>query len=78
VKVCENCRFWSQMVAQSIGLGGVEAVCLSGTGPFARKFKYATSSCPSWKSDHHGKVDDPPDYGVASRAAYAVEENENR
>ena len=30
---CQTCRFWSEMVAQSIGGGPGEALCLSQTGP---------------------------------------------
>jgi hypothetical protein len=28
VRTCSSCRFWSQMVAQSIGCGPIEALCL--------------------------------------------------
>ena len=33
-----------------------------------------TAWCESWKSNHLGQIDDPPDYGEAVRAAYAAEE----
>lgn len=70
---CLNCRFWSQMVAQSIGCGPVEALCL-GDGKYKSKYTTGKMWCDSWKSDHHGKVDDPPNYGEISRAAYEAED----
>lgn len=71
---CETCRFWSQMCAQSLDGGPMEALCLSGDGPKAGRFVRATSSCSSWKSGHLGAVDEPPNYGEHVRAAYAAEE----
>jgi hypothetical protein len=75
VKTCGNCRFWSQMCAQSIGCGPVEAICLGGkASKFAGKFMRETQTCDAWKSNHHGQVDDPPDYGEQVRALYEAEE----
>lgn len=74
---CNNCRFWSEMLAQSIGCGPVEAVCLSPNSPFHTKFIGATRTCPAWKSGHYGAIDAPPDYGAHTRAAYAKEEDES-
>jgi hypothetical protein len=74
-KSCFNCRFWSQMVAQSIGCGPIEALCLSPQSLHNSKFVKATDLCDAHKSDHHGKVDDPPNYGEVSRAAYEAEED---
>ena len=28
MKSCEGCKYWSELVAQSIGLGPLEAMCL--------------------------------------------------
>jgi hypothetical protein len=61
------------MVAQSIGCGPIEALCL-GHGPHHGKYVKADHVCVAWKSDHFGKVDDPPNYGELSRAAYEAEE----
>jgi hypothetical protein len=78
MKSCSNCRFWSQMVAQSIGCGPIEALCLCsgrhGDGPHHGKYVKADHVCVAHKSDHFGKVDDPPNYGELSRAAYEAEE----
>ena len=32
---CNGCRFWSEMIAQSIGGGPVQALCLSQDGPLS-------------------------------------------
>jgi hypothetical protein len=71
---CENCRYWSQLLAQSIGCGPIEAYCLSEDGPKRQRYVRANDRCPSWKLNSHGAVDEPPDYGETSRAAYAAEE----
>jgi len=72
-KNCRNCRFWSQMCAQSIGCGPIEALCL-GADKYKGKYTTETMVCDGWKSDHYGKIDDPPNYGELSRAAYEKEE----
>ena len=70
---CAGCRYWSEMIAQSIGDGPVEAMCL-GDGPLKGQYTTGKQTCPAWKSGHYGAVDDPPDYGETTRAAYAREE----
>jgi hypothetical protein len=70
---CKGCRFWSEMIAQSIGGRPVEALCLAAGGPHAGKYTAGHVTCDSWKSGHLGAVDDPPDYGEATRAAYEAE-----
>ena len=62
------------MCAQSIGCGPIEALCL-GNGKYKSKYTTERMHCDAWKSDHFGKVDDPPNYGEFSRAAYEDEEN---
>lgn len=73
---CAGCRFWSEMVAQSIGGGPVEALCLTEGGPRSGKYTTARVTCAHWKSGHLGAVDDPPNYGEDTRAAYEAEEKE--
>ena len=67
---CGGCRYWSEMIAQSIGGRAVEALCLSPDGPAKGKYMVATQTCPEFAYDTAGKVDDPPNYGEESRAAY--------
>lgn len=71
---CAGCRFWSEMIAQCRGGGPVEALCLSDSSPHSGKYTTARITCDAWKSGHLGAVDDPPDYGEATRAAYQAED----
>ena len=73
---CGTCRYWSEMLAQSIGCGPIEAVCLSSGSASRGKFVRETHRCDSWGSNHFGAVDSPPDYGETARAAYDAEEKE--
>lgn len=73
---CDGCRFWSEMVAQAWGGGPMEALCLSEKSPYHSKYTTPRRSCAAWKSNHHGAVDAPPNYGELARAAYEAEEGE--
>lgn len=68
---CSGCRYWSEMIAQSIGGRDVEALCLIQGGPASGKYMVGTQTCPEWAKNSHGAVDDPPNYGEATLAAYA-------
>lgn len=68
---CSGCRYWSEMIAQSIGGAHVEALCLTPSGPAKGKYMVGTQTCNAFAKNSHGAVDDPPDYGEAARAAYA-------
>lgn len=70
---CAGCRFWSEMIAM-VERGAVVAMCLADDGPKAGKYTHGRFTCGSWKSGHHGSVDDPPNYGEAVRALYREEE----
>jgi hypothetical protein len=70
---CKGCRYWSEMLAQSFG-NGVQAMCLAPDGVASGKYMNAGATCDSWKSGHHGAVDDPPNYGEETRALYQKEE----
>jgi hypothetical protein len=70
---CENCRFWSEMCAQALDGGPIEALCLSGDSPKRQQYTRANYHCPSWKINSHGSVDEPPDCGETARAAYGAE-----
>jgi hypothetical protein len=71
---CGTCRFWSEMCAQAMGGGPIEALCLSQTGSKAMKYTTERMSCEAWKSGHHGAVDSPPNYGEHAVASYEAEE----
>jgi hypothetical protein len=74
---CSGCRYWSEMLAQAGGgtinpRGDVEAMCLS-DGPRKGKYTTAETTCDAYAKNSHGAVDDPPNYGEESRAAYERE-----
>jgi hypothetical protein len=74
MKVCDTCRFWSEMCAQALDGGPIEALCLCDDGPKHGEFTRGITTCDRWASNHLGQWDDPPDHGEAVRAAYAAEE----
>ena len=56
---CKNCRFWSEMVAQSIGCGAIEALCLCGESPLRTKMTNGLNGCQFGKENLYGAIDDP-------------------
>ena len=58
------------MVAQSIGCGPVEALCLAKNGPRQGEYTTESATCSGWKIGDLGAIDDPPNYGEFTRAAY--------
>lgn len=71
---CSGCRYWSEMIAQSIGGRDVEALCLAPEGsPCKGKFMVGTQTCAAYAKNTAGAVDDPPNYGEESQAAYAAQ-----
>lgn len=60
-KNCAGCKFWSEMLAQSIGGAPVEAMCLSVDGPNHGKYTPRWVMCSAWESGEAGAVDDPCD-----------------
>lgn len=71
---CSGCRYWSEMIAQSIGGRDVEAMCLAPEGsPAKGKYMVGSQTCAAYAKNTHGAVDDPPDYGEVARAAYAID-----
>jgi hypothetical protein len=63
---CFGCRYWSEMIAQSIGGGPIEALCLCATSPHRSKYVTANQTCDAWASGHLGAVDDPVEDGDES------------
>lgn len=59
MNTCEGCRYWSEMVAQSIGLGPMEALCLRDASPHGGTMTKETDTCSEWKEATHGAIDDP-------------------
>ena len=55
---CANCRFWSEMVAES-GEEGIQALCLVEAGPHSGQFVLGSVECAEWQSNKDGVIDDP-------------------
>lgn len=72
---CKGCRYWSEMVARSIGGGPLEAMCWSADGPRKGKYTQGWQSCTSWASGHHGAIDTP---GEEINALYQKEDCANK
>ncbi len=58
-EICGECRYWSEMMAQSIGCGPIEAVCLSSDGPKRGRYVSARSTCEKWANNALGAIDSP-------------------
>ena len=58
-KKCGTCRYWSEMLAQSVGGGPIEAVCLSQAGSRAGKWVPEYCTCEAWAENTYGAVDIP-------------------
>ena len=56
---CNDCRFWSERLAQSIGGAPIEAYCLVEDGPFSGRYTQGTQGCDKGKSNEYGAIDDP-------------------
>jgi len=57
---CKGCRYWSEMIAQAIGGGPVEAMCLNQDAPSKGKMRPGWfHECTAWEEGSLGAVDDP-------------------
>ena len=48
---CWNCRFWSELVARTIGGGPVEAICEHSHSPHAGEYTTESDGCDRWQQD---------------------------
>lgn len=59
-KNCKGCRYWSEMIAQVIGGGPVQALCLAQKpSPMHGKYTSGRQTCEAWASGHLGAIDEP-------------------
>lgn len=58
-KNCHGCRYWSEMLAQAIGDGPLEAMCLAQDGPYTGKYTTKRQTCKAYEEGSLGAVDDP-------------------
>jgi hypothetical protein len=56
---CKGCRYWSEMIAQAVGGGPVQAICLCPTSAARGTYMSGHRTCAQWASGHLGAVDDP-------------------
>lgn len=57
--LCQNCRFWSERLAMSIGGGPMQAYCLVQDGPLSGQYTTGSQGCALGKSNQHGAIDTP-------------------
>ena len=62
-KKCRSCRYWSERIAQAIGGGPIEALCLSRHSPYASQYTIGEQTCDHWAENTYGAVDDPAHAG---------------
>lgn len=53
---CDNCRFWSDLVAKFEG-GRVQALCLSQFSEWRHKYTSEGTNCERWQLNTHGSHD---------------------
>lgn len=58
-RTCKGCRYWSEMIAMSIGGGGMQAVCLGPVSPPRGQYRFGQESCAAWEEGSLGAIDDP-------------------
>ena len=58
-KGCFNCRYWSELVAQCIEGGPLEALCLSQNSPHLQTMTQEKDYCNCWKENIYGAIDLP-------------------
>lgn len=71
---CAGCRFWSEMIAQVIGGGPLEALCLSQDSRFAGKYTTARRTREAWKAGPLGAINDPYEDNVEAYKRLDAEE----
>jgi len=56
---CNECRFWSEMLARSDGVGPVLAVCLCSDSKMEGEYTSGRSGCSAGKESVFGAIDQP-------------------
>lgn len=57
-RVCDGCRYWSEMIAQS-SANGIQAYCLNPKSINYQEFTLRHKSCSEWRDGPWGAVDSP-------------------
>lgn len=64
-KNCGGCRYWSELLAQAVGGGPLEAYCLAEDGPDGGKYTQERHHCDAYEDAFGCAIDTPglePDY----------------
>ena len=73
-KICDTCRYWSEMVAQSNGYG-VDAMCLNEKSPNKHKMIAGSVSCDVWEDGYFGAIDAPGNENAYNKAVHGTSES---
>lgn len=55
---CHGCRYWSEMIAKSVG-SGMQAMCLGPGSPMRSQYTSKRQTCDKWDAGYLGAVDAP-------------------
>lgn len=56
---CENCYFWSELVAQATGLGPVHALCLNDNSNYHQRMVSSNDRCEDFEDGDGKSIDSP-------------------
>ena len=73
---CQDCRFWSETVAQSIGCGPIEALCICEDSPHKMKMTTELNGCQFGKENLYGAIDDPENENTVWKTDFYCEQCE--
>ena len=69
-RICETCRYWSEMVATYST--EIEALCMSDVGHHSGKMTRRAHSCPAWADGVLGAIDTPDTDPESLAQSYAA------
>jgi len=49
MKNCENCFYWSDLIAQSIGCGDMKSLCFNEQSKYSQKYTKEKNNCNYFK-----------------------------
>jgi len=52
MKKCKGCRYWSELLAQSLNLGPVEAMCLCEESPKYQQYTVLMDDCDKYQEGY--------------------------
>lgn len=58
-KNCHGCRYWSEMLAQAVDGGPMQAMCIANNGPHSGQYTTKRQTCDQWEEGSLGAIDQP-------------------